>query len=83
MGTGLLWSAVLFCLLGALIGLRYRAPALIPATFVAVVWGIAGGWMAQHSVGRVALMALVLTVVLDAAYLVALALRALSRRSSR
>lgn len=78
----MLWSAVFFGVLGALIGLRYRAPALIPATFVAVVWGVVAGWMAQHTVGQVVLVTMLLAVVLHAAYLVALALRSLSGRSS-
>jgi hypothetical protein len=77
----LLWSAVLFGVLGALIGLRYRAPALMPATCVAAIWGIAVGWMAQRTVGHAALMAVLLPVVLHAAYLVALALRTRGGRS--
>jgi hypothetical protein len=79
----LLWSAVLFGVLGALIGVRYRAPTLVPATFVAVVWGVVAGWMAQHTFGQLALMAVALAVVLHVAYLVALALRVLTGRSCR
>jgi hypothetical protein len=77
----LLWSAVLFGVLGALIGLRFRAPALIPASFVAVVWGVAGGWLAQRTVGQVILLVVLLAGMLHAGYLVALALRTLNRRS--
>ena len=79
----MLWSAVLFGLLGALIGVRYRAPALVPATLVAVVWGLVAGWTAQHSFGQLALMAVALAVVLHVAYLVALALRVLTGRFCR
>jgi hypothetical protein len=81
-GDGLLGSAVLFGLLGGVIGLRYRAQALIPATLLAVLWGVVAGWMGQPSLGRAALGALMLPVVLHAAYLVGLALRTLSGRSS-
>ncbi|HRO11898.1 hypothetical protein [Amaricoccus sp.] len=79
----MLWSVVLVGVLGALIGLRYRAPVLMPATLVALVWGVVAGWMAQGSVGQLALMAIVLAVVLHAAYLAALALRIFCRRFLR
>ncbi len=76
----MLWSAVFFFLLGALIGRLYRAPALVPATLLAAVWGVAAGWRAQSGVAQAILAALLLAVVLHAAYLVALALRGLAER---
>jgi hypothetical protein len=79
----LLWSVVLVGVIGALIGLRYRAPALMPATLLAVVWAVVAGWITRHSAGQLVLMAVVLAAVLHAAYLAALALRILGRRSLR
>lgn len=76
----MLWSAVFFFVLGALIGRCYRAPALVPATLLALIWGVAASWRAQTSVAQAMLTTLLLAVVLHAAYLVALALRGLAER---
>ena len=61
--------------LGTLLGLRYRAPALVPATVVAVAWGIAVGWTAHNTFGQVTLMAALLAAVLHTFYLLALSWR--------
>ncbi len=74
----MLWNAVLFGLLGAVVGLRYRAPALIPVTLLAAVWG-AAGWMVHDGPGRAAMVA-ILPLVLNAGYLVAIALRTVAER---
>lgn len=74
----MLWSAVLFGLLGAVIGLRYRAPALVPATLLAALWG-AAGWLADDGPGRAAMIA-ILPLLMNAGYVVALALRTLAER---
>ena len=76
----LLWNAVPFGVLGILIGFRYRAPALVPATLSAAVWSVATGWAAQRTYGEIAAMAVLLAVFLNVAYLVALALRTLGGR---
>lgn len=76
----MLWSALLFGLLGGVIGLRYRAPALVPATLFAAVWGGAG-WMVHDGPGGAAMVA-ILPLVLHAGYVVALAIRTLAERWS-
>jgi hypothetical protein len=75
-----LWGAILFGLLGALIGLRYRAPALLPATAGAAVWAIVDGCHDGQPVGQVLLLGAVLTVALHFAYLGGIALRSLIGR---
>ena len=72
-------SAVFFALTGALVGTRYRAPALIPATLVAVIWAVATGYIAGLPSESIALLVALLVVVLQAAYLLTLALRTLIR----
>ena len=76
----MLSSAVLFGLLGGVIGLRYRAPALVPATLFAAIWG-GTGWMVHDGVGRAAMVA-ILPLLLHAGYVVAVAVRALAERWS-
>ena len=77
----MLWNAVLFGVLGFLIGLRYRAAALVPATLAAGLWTVVTGWTAQRSGGEMAGMTVLLAVVLSVAYLIALALRSFGGRS--
>ena len=76
----MLWSAVFIGVLGGLIGLRYRAPALIPATIAAFLFGVAAGWVAQRAAGGAALTGLLFAAVLSAGYLAVLALRTLRDR---
>lgn len=80
-GLGLLGSAIFFAVFGALIGLRYRAPALIPASVIAVLWAIVAGRVRHDGLGQIVAVVIILAVVLHVAYLIALALRTLADRS--
>jgi hypothetical protein len=79
-GADVYSSAILFAVIGLLTGLLGGIRGLVAATCGALVWGLAAGWMAQKTLGQVALGLLFLLVTLQAAFLVGLALRTLTRR---
>lgn len=76
----MLWITGLSGLLGGLIGLRYRAPALVPSTLCALAWAVVAGWLAGSSPTYLVLGVLAVTVTLQVAYLAGLALRTLVGR---
>jgi len=76
----LLWITGLSGLLGGVIGLRYRAPALIPATLCALAWAALAGWLAGNTAAYLALVGIAVAVTLQVAYLAGLALRSLVGR---
>lgn len=80
LGAGLVFSTILFVVLGVAIGFRYRVLSLALATLTAVAWGLVGGWYAQLSVGEATIWAMVLAFTLQAAVLGGLAVRVLARR---
>jgi hypothetical protein len=79
-GTGVTVNAILFGILGAAVGFRWRAPALVPATLAAPVWAMIAGWLGGRSPGQTALLAVVCVVVLHVGFLGGLALRTLLGR---
>lgn len=76
----MLWIAGLSGLLGGLIGLRYRAPALVPATLCALAWAVVAGWLAGDTLAYLALGGIAVAVTLQIAYLAGLGLRTLVGR---
>ena len=71
----MLWITGLSGLLGGVIGLRYRAPALVPATLCALAWAVLAGWLAGNTATYLALGGIAVAVTLQVAYLAGLALR--------
>ena len=76
----LLGGAIIFGVAGALGGLLYRAPILVPATLLSVAFGATAGWLAGQSAAHIAVTTLVLIFALHLAYLAGLALRTLLGR---
>lgn len=67
-------------MLGVLIGLRYRVPALVLGTCAAIAWGLIDGWLGQQSLGQVVVRVIVLAFILQAGFLGGVAVRARAGR---
>jgi hypothetical protein len=78
------WAMLAVSLIGLLLGIRLRVPALVFAAMILVVAGIGFGQVAQWSLQRTALSVLAALVVLNCTYLVGLCLSfAFTRLKSR
>lgn len=75
----MVWSLLAVGAAGMLIGLRYRASALIAATFLTVLVGLAVMWVLDVPAHRMLVLMIYLVLTLQVAYLLGVAVTTLLR----
>lgn len=73
------WSLIAVGAAGVLLGLRFRVSALIAATLLVVLVGLAGVWLTDLPAYRMLLSTIYLVLTLQGAYLLGVALTSLLR----